>query len=189
MSDQPRNGKAIGILLEFDSPVALIDAAEKVRDKGFTHWDTHSPFAVHGMNVAMGLKATRLPYFVFLCGTVGAFLGVFMQWWMNAYDFKYLISGKPFFSIPATVPIAFEITILFSAIGAFFGMLAFNRLPRFHHPVFHSERFKRVTTDKFFISIEVEDPKFDAPGTREFLESLGASGVEYLVDEGVEADV
>jgi hypothetical protein len=95
-------------------------------------------------------------------------------------DYPLIISGKPLFSLPANIPVTFESTILLSAICAFLGMLAFNRLPQYWHPVFSSERFRRATSDRFFISIEAADPKFSAEDTRRFLESVGSDHVESL---------
>lgn len=173
-----------GLLVQFDDVPSLVEGCEKVRDAGYKKWDAHTPFPVHGLNDAMGLKATRLPYFVFVCGLTGLGVALLMQWWMNAVDYPYLISGKPIFSLPANVPVIFELTVLFSAFGAFFGMFGFNRLPRYHHPLFYSKRFEQVTTDKFFIFIEADDPKFDMHSTRALLESLGGTAVETLeVDE------
>jgi hypothetical protein len=173
-----------GYLVEFDDPHVLVHACETVRDAGYTHWDAHTPFPVHGLNDAMGLKPTRLPYFVFLCGLAGLCVGLGMQWWMNAYDYPYLISGKPIWSVPANVPVMFELTVLFSAFGAFFGMWFGNRLPRYYHRVFCSERFSRATDDRFFISLEASDPRFDAVKTLALAESLGGLSVETVEGGG-----
>jgi hypothetical protein len=108
--------------------------------------------------------------------------GILLQWWTNAVDYPYLISGKPLFSLPANIPIAFETTILFAAISALVGMLALNGLPRLSHPLFTSRAFKRVTDDRFFISIEADDPLFDATKTRELLESISDQPVEEIED-------
>ncbi len=116
---------------------------------------------MHGLNDAMGIRTTRLPLVVLGGGLIGGGLALLMQWWMNGVDYKFLISGKPLFGLPANIPIFFELTVLFSALGAFLGMLAFNLLPEYHHPLFSSERFRRATQDRFFISIEARDPKFD----------------------------
>jgi len=172
--------RLFGYLAEFESVGELMKACVQVRDAGFKRWDAHTPFPVHGLDSAMGLRTTKLPWAVFFAGATGAGLGLLMQWWMNAVDYPLNISGKPLFSIPANIPITFEVTILLSAITAFIGMLAFNGLPRFYHPVFQSERFRRVTNDRFFISVEARDPKFRAEETRSFLESLGAAQVESL---------
>ena len=93
-----------------------------------------------------------------------------------------MISGKPFFSLPANVPIIFECTVLFSALTAVFAMLALNRLPLLYNPLFKSKRFKRVTDDKFFIVIDSSDKKFDADATTQFLTSVGATVVERIED-------
>jgi hypothetical protein len=174
--------KAWGLLAEFTTVEDLLNAARECRDAGFRHWDAHTPFPVHGLNDAMGLKMTKLPLFVLAGGVTGGGLALLMQWWMNAHDYPLVFSGKPLFSLPANIPVLFELTILFSALGAFLGMLAFNLLPEYSHPLFSSEAFRRATQDRFFISIEARDPKFDAGRVRDFLECLGSTHVE-LVEE------
>ena len=181
------SGRLLGYLIEFDDGHQLLHACEQVRDAGFTRWDAHTPFPVHGLNDAMGLRPSKLPWLVLGGGLTGLTLGLLMQWWMNAVDYPYLISGKPFFSLPANIPVIFELTILLSAFAAFFGMLLINGLPRFHHPVFNSPRFHKVTDDRFFISVEAGDPQFDRVRTRELLSSLGGIGIEELVEEGGDA--
>jgi hypothetical protein len=172
--------KLWGILAEFTTPEVLLAAAAEVRDAGFRHWDAHAPFPVHGLNDAMGIRQTKLPLFVLGGGITGGGLALLMQWWMNAIDYPLIISGKPFFSLPANIPVYFELTVLFSALGAFLGMLAFNLLPEYSHPLFSSERFRRATQDRFFISIEARDPKFDPAKVQAFLECLGSTHVERV---------
>jgi hypothetical protein len=172
--------RTAGYLVEFATPDALLQACTRMRDAGFTRWDAHTPFPVHGLDRAMGVRNTILPWVIFVCGFTGLAFALFLQWWTNAENYKLVISGKPFWSIPANIPVAFELTVLFSAFGAFIGMLAFNGLPRFHHPVFTSERFRRVTTDRFFVSVEADDPRFDAHKTPSFLAGLGGSAPEKL---------
>lgn len=172
-----------GLLAQFDDVDSLLQATEKVRDAGFTRWDTHTPFVVHGLDDAMGMKDTKLPLLVFACGLTGFVVGTVLQWWMNAVDYPFIISGKPFFGLPANIPIMFETTILFSALGTFIGMLAFNRLPEWYHPLFRSERFRQVTTDTFFISIQASDPCFDLAETTKLLEQAGAHAVEQVTEE------
>ena len=171
-----------GYLVEFDKVDELLHAATVVRDAGYTRWDAHTPFVIHGLDAAMGVKKTVLPYIVFLAGLTGAAAGILLQWWTNAVDYPYLISGKPLFSLPANIPVAFETTILFAAISALVGMLALNGLPQLYHPLFRSRSFKRVTDDRFFISIEVDDPIFDTTATRELLESVSEQPVERVED-------
>jgi hypothetical protein len=169
-----------GYLIEFETPEQILRAASRVREKGYRRWDTHTPFPVHGMDVAMGLRSTVLPWLVMGAGAAGCLTGLGLQWWANAHNYPILISGKPFWSIPANIPVAFELTILFAAITAFAAMIVFNGLPRYHHPVFSSDRFRRVTSDRFFISIESQDPLFDEERTGEFARSLGGTCVERL---------
>lgn len=167
-----------GVLAEFDGPEALLAAAEKVRDAGYRRWDAHSPYPVHGIEQAMGIRPTVLPWLVLGGGVAGGAVALLMQWWMNAVDYPLVISGKPLFSLPANIPIAFELIVLFSAFAAFGGALVLSRLPQYWHPVFSAERFRRATTDGFFLSIEAADPQLDLASTGQFLASLGATAVE-----------
>lgn len=173
-------GPYYGILAEFATPADLFHACERVRDEGFTRWDAHTPFPVHGLERAMGLPRSPLPWIILVMGLAGALVGFGLQWWVHASAYPLVISGKPYFAWPAMVPITFELSILFAALGAVFGMLGLNRLPMHHHPLFQSKVFERVTDDAFFISIESWDPRFDASGTGKLMESLGARSVELL---------
>jgi len=171
-----------GLLTEFDTADRLFTAAEKCRDEGFRHWDVHTPFPVHGMDEAMGIRGTQLPFIVLAGGITGLVLAVLMQWWMNAVDYPFIISGKPLFGLPANVPVIFELTVLFSAFATFFGMWGLNGMPRLHHPLFSSRRFRRASQDRFFIVIEARDPRFQLEETRDFMNSLGGLVVEEVVD-------
>jgi hypothetical protein len=118
-----------------------------------------------------------------LAGAVTGCLGaLLMQWWMNAHNYPILISGKPLWSIPANIPVAFEATILLAAVATFVGMLALNNLPLHYHPLLNKERFRRATSDRYFISIEADDPRFDPEETLAFAESLGGTAVEKVMD-------
>lgn len=174
------NNNIYGLLTEFDSPSLLMKGAVKCRDKGFKNWDVHTPFPIHGMDDAMGIRGTRLPFLVLVGGGTGLGIATLMQWWMNAVDYPFIISGKPLFGIPANVPIMFELTVLLSAFAAFFGMWILNDLPRWYHPLFTNRRFARATQDRFFIVIEAKDPKFNLEETRDFLSSLGGAVVEEV---------
>jgi mono/diheme cytochrome c family protein len=167
-----------GLLAEFTGPEALRAAASGVRDGGYRRWDAHSPFPIHGMERAMGIRPTILPWLVLGAGIGGAAAALLLQWWTNAVDYPFLISGKPLFSLPANIPVTFELIVLFSAFAAFGGVFVLNLLPQYWHPAFSARRFARVTTDGFFISVEASDPKFDLILTKRLLESLGATAVE-----------
>jgi mono/diheme cytochrome c family protein len=170
--------KIAGILAEFDSPESLKVAARRLRDEGFTRWDSHSPFPIHGIDRAMGVRTTRLPWLVLGGAIAGAAGALLMQWWMNAVNYPMLISGKPYFSLPANIPIVFELLVLLGAFAAFGGALVLNLLPMFWHWTFSGRGFARVTTDGFFISIDATDAKFDLPAVRALLESLHAKAIE-----------
>lgn len=184
------------LLVEFDSPGALITAAEQVRDAGYTKWDTHSPFPVHGIDEAMGIRPTLLPWIVFVCGVMGCIGGLVLVWWTNATSgldfpevpthfqgYPFLISGKPSFSLPANIPVIFETTVLLAALAAVLGMMVMNNLPWHHNLLHNSERFRRVTADRFFLSIDATDPKFSAIQTEQFLATLGGTAVEQMHDD------
>ncbi len=162
-------GNLWGLLAEFATPQDLVRAAARVRDAGYTKWDAHTPFPVHGLDGAMGIRTTRLPFFVLGAGMIGTTTGLAMQYWMNAVDYKLIISGKPFNSLPADIPVTFELTVLLASLTAFIGMLVLNNLPRFNHPLFRVSAFRRSTTDAFFLAIEATDPRFDREKTEQLL--------------------
>lgn len=159
-----------GLLAEYESPSDLIAASKKVRDAGYEKWDTFTPFPVHGIDGAMGIKMTILPWIVLAAGLTGLATAITLQWWTNAVDYPFISSGKPMWSIPANVPIYFELTVLLSAFASLFGMLALNNLPHPSHPLDLKERFARVTDDRFFLLIQAADSKFDEVKTRSLLE-------------------
>jgi len=174
----PAQGELYGYLAEYDTPGELVEAARKVRDAGYADFDCYSPFPVHGIDPAMGIKRTILPLIIFAGGFTGAVSGILLQWYCNAYQWGWNISGKPTWSIPANIPIAYELTILFSVFCSFFGMWALNKLPQVWHPLFRLDRFMRATDDGFFIGIEARDRRFDADKTRALLQEAGAVAVE-----------
>lgn len=169
-----------GLLAEFDTVEAVLHAAERVREAGFTRFDVHSPIPIHGLDEAMGIRMSRLPWVVAAGGAAGACSALLLQWWTNAIDYPYIISSKPFFGLPANIPVTFELTVLLASIGAVFGMLISNGLPQLYHPLFKVERFRRASNDRFFVSIEASDPRFDLERTRELLSGLGTLAVEEV---------
>lgn len=169
-----------GLLAQFETVPEVYQACEKVRDKGFLKWDAYSPFPIHGLDKAMGLPQSKLPWIV---GAASAICGIggFATWvWMNGVDYKYVIAGKPFLGWVGYFLPGFECAVLSAAIACLLGMLGLNKLPQWYHSLFRSENFKRVTDDKFFIAIEASDPKFHLEKTMEFLKELGATNVELV---------
>lgn len=176
----PEGTPCFGVLAEFASPGDLLRACEAVRDAGFTRWDAHSPFPVHGLDAAMGLRRSILPAIIFVAAMLGAGGALALQGWTSAVDYPLVISGKPLFSWQAFVPIIFELAVLCGALAAVFGMLGLNQLPTLHHPLFGSRAFERASDDAFFVSIEAWDPKFDQERSAAFLRGLGARHVEVI---------
>ena len=175
--------KVEGVLAEFKNPAELLNAAQRLRQAGYRHFDCHSPFPIHGMDRAMGEKRSILAWIV---GPVGflALTGMFLfEGWTSSIAYPIIISGKPFFSYQAYGVAAFAVMVLVSALLSFVGMLALNKLPRYHNPLFYSDNFARVTNDGFFVSIEACDPKFEEEETRRFLQSIGGSNIELLIDQ------
>src|SRR5690606_14469911 len=139
-----------------------------------------APYPIHGLDDAMAIRPTRLPWLVLGAGVVGCVSAMVFQWWTNAVAYPFLISGKPLFSLPANIPVSFEVTILFSAFTAFFGMFALNGLPRWSNPLLRVRRFRQVTQSKFFIAIDAADRQFSLDATRDFLNSLGAEHIDEV---------
>ena len=175
--------KHYGIIAEFDSPAAILRAAEKVRDAGYRRWDTFTPFPIHGMEKVMKL-GNSLVGWVSLAMGAGAFLSVVgLIWFANAFDYPLIVGGKPMFSEPMTFVPAYIMLIMGSAIGALVGMLGLNQLPRLHHPLLSNKRFALVSRDKFFLAIGATDPKFSETETRRLLEEIGGANITLVEDE------
>jgi mono/diheme cytochrome c family protein len=172
-----------GLLAEYESSGALLAASRAVRDAGFAKWDTYTPYPVHGIDKAMGIRMTILPWIVLGAGLTGLATAILLQWWTNAYDYKWLISGKPWWSIPANVPIMFELTVLFSGLTALAAMLVLNNLPLPSHPLDQVKRFARSTNDRFFLLIEAADPKFDDKATRALIDGTHPAAVEAILED------
>ena len=167
-----------GILARFDGPKNLLHAAESIKEEGYIDFDCHTPFPVHGLDDAMGLKRSIIGYIVGIGCVLGASGGLLLQWWSSTMAYPIIISGKPFFSWQAYMIITFILMILGGAFSALLGMFHLNKMPTFHHPLFNSEIFKKATDDGFFISIESTDPQFDFEDTRELLKSLNGKDIE-----------
>lgn len=169
------------LLAEFETPDAIVSAAEAVRDSKFVNWDVHTPYPVHGMDDAMGLKPTKLGVVAFIAACIGCSSAIAMIQYMNGYDYPLVVGGKEPDAFVAMVPIMFELSILLTGLTTVFGLFAFCRLPRHHHPVFESQRFERASDDKFFVSIQAADAK-DAAEAEALLAKCAPSSVERIED-------
>jgi len=165
-----------GLIAEFDSPEALLEAAHRVFAAGFRKIDAYSPFPVDGLAEAIGFHYTRVPLIVLIGGINGCLGGFYLQYWVAAIDYPINIGGRPFNSWPSFIPVTFELTILIASLFAFFGVLALNRLPMPYHPVFNVERFELASRNRFFLCIEAVDSKFELERTRRFLDEIGSLG-------------
>lgn len=169
-----------GLMAEFDSAQALLDAAHKVHAAGYTKKDAFSPFPIHGLAEALGFHERWVSKVVLAGGITGALAGWGLEYWTQVIDYPMNIGGRPYYSWVSFIPPAYEVTILFAAIGAVVGMLALNGLPMPYHPVFNVPAFARASQDKFFLAIEAADPKFEAVSTQQFLSSLHARQVVHI---------
>jgi hypothetical protein len=174
-----------GYLAEFDSASALYKAAQKTRENGYKIWDVHSPYPIHGMDGAMGLGRSKLPFFVFFGGLAGITTAFLLAYITQVVIYPTVVQAKPtnINTIAAFFPPMFELTILFSAFTVLFVGMAFMRLPRWHHPLFASRQFARFSDDAFFLVIEARDPQFSREKTAEFLGSIGGRNLELVEDE------
>lgn len=175
--------KPYGILALFDTAQDIYHAAETVRDAGYKRWDCITPFPIHGMNEAMGLRRSLVGAFTLVGGCTGFTLGNLIAWWMGLVNYPLIVQGKPFYSPVFTFPVAYELTILFSAFGTLAGMFLLNQLPRHHHPVMDYSKFARLMDDKFAVVIETTDPLYDEAATRRLLEGLHPAEVVLLEDK------
>ena len=173
-------GDVFGVVAEYDSPHALLEAVKAVRKAGFSKIDTHTPFPIHGMDRAMGIPASKLPWFVLVGALTGTASAVLLQWWMNGWDYQFQIGGKPVVSYQAYVPIMFELTVLLAAFTTVFGMFALNNLPQPYHPLFTHPRFARATDDASLLSNEAKDPSWDEAKVHAALAAAGGKEITVI---------
>jgi hypothetical protein len=176
--------KLYAVAAEFAGPKELYAAAEKVRDKNFQWWDCYTPYYIHGLDKAMGLRKSLVGLFT-LGGGLGAFIGAFLLVTITSvYVYPIDTQGKPYFSLPGFVPILDLVTILISAIMSIVGMTTLNYMPRLHHPLWEWDLFTRATHDKFFIVIEANDPRFtNEKMVIDLLTEIGGTNVTLIGEE------
>jgi hypothetical protein len=174
--------KPYGIIAEFETAADVLNAAIQVRDAGYRRWDVHTPFPIHGMDDAMGLRSSRVGWFTFIGGVAVFTSGMLMIWYMNKWDYPIVVGGKPLFSPLFAFPVSYELTILLAAFGTLFGMFFLNRLPRLYHPLLKNKTFIRASDDRFYVVIETTDPRYSQAQTRQLLEKAGSKHIE-LVEE------
>jgi mono/diheme cytochrome c family protein len=186
---EPSTPKSFGWMAEYVDESQLLVAARRLRDSGYTKTDAFTPFPVHGIDEAIGIKPTILPFIVLAAGMTGTVTALTLQWFTNAFDYPYLISGKPFASWPAFIPVSFELTILFSAFTTFLGMLALNGLPKFSNPVFTNPRFDRATNDRFFLYVDSKDKYYNRDAVHKLLKETHPESLEEVIEDESEAEI
>jgi hypothetical protein len=174
------SGPVYGLLAEFDSPRSLLAAAQKAYVAGYRKLDAYSPFPIEGLAEAIGFETTRLPLAVLICGIAGGAIGYGMQYYSAVCDYPLDVGGRPLHSWPSFIPVTFELTVLFAALGAVIGMLMMNGLPKPYHPVFNVPEFKLASQSRFFLCLKASDDRFCEAGARSFLNSLGALTVREV---------
>lgn len=184
-----RPPRAFGWMAEYDDENKMLDAARKVRDAGYTRTDVFAPFPVHGIDEALGIKPTKLPWFTLVAGLTGTTVAISMQIWMNAIDYPYIISGKPYISLPAFVPVMFELTVLFAAFTTVFAMLGLNGLPKFSNPVFNNPKFDRSTDDRFFLWVDSHDKYFNSDKVKALLQDTSSLSVEEVWEDDTPSEI
>ena len=188
---QERPKKLYGLAAEFTTTPAIYNAAEKVNKAGYRWFDCLVPFPVHGLDRVMGVKMTILPILVFCGGVTGFIAACCLQIFTNSLEidlwaivpvvgYQFDVSGKPLLGPAAFVPVAFELTVLFSALTAVFGTLILNKLPMLYHPTLKHPALSRATDDRFFLVIEARDPKFVRSEVEEFLKTLEPESIIEL---------
>jgi hypothetical protein len=170
MADSPLHG----ILAEFASPEALTAAARNARAEGYAALDAFTPFPVSALKEVLGHHDRRVQGTMLIGAIAGAMLGLGLQTYATVLHYPLNIGGRPDFSWPAYVIIIFELAVLCSGLSGLAAILAFNGLPKPHHPVFAVPGFERATRDRFFLLIEARDARFVPQSARAFLCRQGA---------------
>src|SRR5579863_4153982 len=156
-----------GLVAEFDSAQALLDATEKTTAAGYTRTDAFSPFPIHGLFDALRLKEKKVAPMILTGGLCGLAAGVGLEYYTMVVAYPMNVAGRPHWAWVAYIPPAFETTILFAAFTAVIGMFLMNGLPQPYHPVFNWKRFAdHASQDGFFLAVEAADPKYNAATTK-----------------------
>ena len=174
----------------FNSPDDIINAAKKVSEAGYTKFDVNTPYPVHGMDGAMKLKPSKLGYVALVFGLTGTVLALAFMAWTITVDYPLVIGGKPYFAFPAYVPIMFEVTVLLATIATVVTMLfIIFKFPNNSHPIHDTEYMKKVSSDKYGLFIQTDDPNFDNTKVRLLFSELNAAEVHEIFYDEEEASV
>lgn len=169
-----------GLMAEFATPEQLLEAAHQTHDAGYRRIDAFAPFPIEGLAEAVGFHRDWLPLVVLIAGIIGGCAGFSLQYFAAVISYPINVGGRPLNSWPSFVPVTFEVTVLFAAAAAVFGMLAMNGLPTPYHPVFNVPRFALASRDRFFLCIKARDPMFDLELTKKFMATLNPREVSEI---------
>jgi hypothetical protein len=179
MREPAASAEYFGLLAEFNGAEKLLESAKRARKARFRQMDAYSPFPIDGLAEVLGFRDRRVPILTAVGGICGALVGYGMQIYTNL-AFPIDIGGRPLVAPPAFALITFELAVLFAVLSTIGGMIAFNHLPRLHHPVFEARRFHLASSDRFFLIIFSNDAQFDPERTESFLKSLEPVGVTLI---------
>jgi hypothetical protein len=146
----------------FRTEEQILAATAEARAAGYTIDDVYTPYPVHGMDDAMGLRRSRLTWVAALAGFVGVSGGIALQVWVSASDWPLNIGGKPFIVPPLLVPVAFELTVLLAGLTTLFAFFYRSRL----HPLSRNGSFHRATDDLFVLVLRQSDGSMNIKGAR-----------------------
>lgn len=175
------NKNLYGITALFDSPDKIISVAKKTAEAGYTRFDINSPYPVHGFDKAMNLKPSKLGFITLVFGLTGSIVALLFMFWTMSIDYPMIIGGKPFFALPAFIPITFEVTVLLASLATVIGMIVFFfKFPENRHPLHNTNYIKQVSKDKFGLVIEASDKNFEYQKVKDFIISLNPIEVEEI---------
>ena len=171
-----------GVMAEYETAQALVDATRKTVAEGYSKMEAYSPVPIEELNDIIHRKRTILPKVILAGGLTGMATGFVLQYWASVIEYPMNIGGRPQAAWTAFIVPSYELTILFASLTAAIGMALLSGLPQPYHPVFNVERFSMASSDKFFLVIESGDAKFDHHRASEFLRATGAKGVYDVED-------
>lgn len=172
--------KVHAVMGSFAEPEDLVEAGKKIYGMGYRKLDAMSPFAVHGIDDAIGIPRSKVGWIAMCFGMLGLLTAQGLMYYIGEINYPLVVGGKPLFDFTFTIPVTFELTVLFTGISTTIAMFALNGLPRLYHPTMKYSHAGRASNDRFLLVIEAEDPKFDAARTAEDLRSVGAEEVEVV---------
>lgn len=167
-----------GLAAIFSDEAKVVNAAYKTREAGYQKFDAISPYPVHGMEEACGIKRSSIPYVTFVAGVIGMSSGLLLTWWTSAVDWPINVGGKPFFSLPAFIPIIFELTILFAALSSVVALFYHAGMPKIDPPTIDPD----LTSHKFAIFVPENDHGYDVVKLEKMFKELGADEVKKVAE-------